>query len=274
MFSDRKGSSIETVVITVEPLTVPTGNAFVVACSVPAELDYCWLRHPNGTAISVTVPPNDHDHGGRYRYVGEGLSFGQCHVSVSETTVSDTGSWLCALGLRDDRKEVYSWVNVTVTGKKTTTMFCKGYGDGLVVKKKNPSVFVFAESIITAYQQELYVAEGTDVTLGCYSVERQPIAYCRFLTPRLVGFAMDERSAVGSSKQPRYVYSGQGLTAGHCGLTISEVSESDYGNWTCAVKILDSFGSEEVSITVVLRKPEGKSQLSYSCRRNLVLGVK
>ncbi|XP_050546788.1 uncharacterized protein LOC126908602 isoform X2 [Daktulosphaira vitifoliae] len=218
---DNKEFSIDTV-ITKEPLTVPRGNAFNVECSVPAELDYCWLRHPNGTAISVTVPPNDHDLS-RYRYVGEGLSFGQCYVSVSETSVFDTGSWLCALGLRGDRKEIYSWVNVTVT----------------------------------AYQQELYVAEGTDVTLGCYSVERQPIAYCRFLTPRLIGFAMDERSAKGSSKQLRYTYSGQGLTAGHCGLTINEVIESDYGNWTCAVKILDSFGSEEVSITVVLRKPEG-----------------
>ncbi|XP_050433825.1 uncharacterized protein LOC126841405 [Adelges cooleyi] len=210
-----------------KPLTVPRGNAFTVECAVPAELDYCWLRHPNGTAVPVTAPPNDHDRG-RYRYVGEGLSFGQCYVTVWEASVYDTGSWLCALGLRNDRLEVYGSVNVTVT-----------------------------ESVITAYQTELYATEGADVTLGCYSVERQPIAYCRFLTPQLVGFAVDERSTTAAGRPWRYAYSGQGLMAGHCGLTIDGVDESDYGNWTCAVKILDSSGSEEVSIALTLRKPEG-----------------
>lgn len=114
---------------------------------------------------------------------------------------------------------------------------------------------VCAESVIAARQEELYATEGTQVTLGCDTVEKQPIAYCRFLTPRLLGFAVDEKS--DSQPPPRYSYSGQGLTAGHCGLSVDRVDDSDYGNWTCAVKILDSSGSEEVSTTVLLRKPEG-----------------
>lgn len=115
--------------------------------------------------------------------------------------------------------------------------------------------FCPAESVIAARQEELYATEGSQVTLGCDTVEKQPIAYCRFLTPSLFGFAVDEKSDARSP--PRYAYSGQGLTAGHCGLSIDGVEDSDYGNWTCAVKILDSSGSEEVSTTVILRKPEG-----------------
>jgi len=109
--------------------------------------------------------------------------------------------------------------------------------------------------VIAARQDELYATEGSRVTLGCDTVEKQPIAYCRFLTPRLFGFAVDEKS--GAQPPPRYAYSGQGLTAGHCGLAVDRVDDSDYGNWTCAVKILDSTGSEEVSTTILLRKPEG-----------------
>ncbi|VVC39788.1 Immunoglobulin subtype,Immunoglobulin-like domain,Immunoglobulin-like fold [Cinara cedri] len=222
-----------------QSLMVPKGNAFRVDCSVPSAIDYCWLRHPNGTAISVTVPDDGRPtHGGsggggggrnkgsRYRYTGEGLSFGQCHVAVGEASTSDTGVWTCALGLTDDRREMYGTVNVTVS-----------------------------ESVIAARQDELYATEGSRVTLGCYTVEKQPIVYCRFLTPRLFGFAVDERPSTPSPA--RYAYSGQGLTAGHCGLTVDRVDDADYGNWTCAVKILDSAGSEEVSTTVVLRKPEG-----------------
>lgn len=111
--------------------------------------------------------------------------------------------------------------------------------------------------MIAARQDELYATEGSRITLGCYTVERQPIAYCRFLTPRLSGFALDERSSAPPA-YARYAYYGQGLLAGHCGLSVDAVNDSDYGNWTCAVKILDTAGSEEVSTTVVLRKPEGK----------------
>ncbi|XP_025200389.1 uncharacterized protein LOC112598207 isoform X3 [Melanaphis sacchari] len=164
---------------------VPKGNTFHVECSVHSEIDYCWLRHPNGTAIPVTVPDrtaNDDRNriGTRYRYTGEGLSFGQCHVAIGDASTSDTGAWLCALGLRDDRREMYGTVDITVSDEKSN-----------------------------------------------------------------------------SQPPPRYAYSGQGLTAGHCGLSIDRVDDSDYGNWTCAVKILDSSGSEEVSTTVILRKPEG-----------------
>lgn len=117
-------------------------------------------------------------------------------------------------------------------------------------------VVTCAESVIAARQDELYATEGSQITLGCYTVEKQPIAYCRFLTPRLFGFAVDEKSSTPPT-YARYTYSGRGLTAGHCDLSVDAVDDSDYGNWTCAVKILDSSGSEEVSTTVVLRKPEG-----------------
>ncbi|XP_027842158.2 uncharacterized protein LOC114123400 isoform X1 [Aphis gossypii] len=218
-------------VTTSRSVMVPKGNTFHVECSVHSEIDYCWLRHPNGTAIPVTVPDRTTDDfrnriGTRYRYTGEGLSFGQCHVAIDDASTSDTGAWLCALGLRDDRREMYGTVDITVS-----------------------------ESVIAARQEELYATEGSQVTLGCDTVEKQPIAYCRFLTPSLFGFAVDEKSDARSP--PRYAYSGQGLTAGHCGLSIDGVEDSDYGNWTCAVKILDSSGSEEVSTTVILRKPEG-----------------
>ncbi|XP_003247204.1 uncharacterized protein LOC100574655 isoform X2 [Acyrthosiphon pisum] len=218
-------------VTTGRSVMVPKGNTFHVECSVHSEIDYCWLRHPNGTAIPVTVPDSTAAGdpkrvGTRYRYTGEGLSFGQCHVAIDDASTLDTGPWLCALGLRDDRREMYGTVDVTVS-----------------------------ESVIAARQEELYATEGTQVTLGCDTVEKQPIAYCRFLTPRLLGFAVDEKS--DAQPPPRYTYSGQGLTAGHCGLSVDRVDDSDYGNWTCAVKILDSSGSEEVSTTVLLRKPEG-----------------
>lgn len=125
---------------------------------------------------------------------------------------------------------------------------------------------ITAESVIAARHDELYATEGSRVTLGCYTVEKQPIVYCRFLTPRLFGFAVDERQ---STPPPfRYMYSGQGLTAGHCGLTVDRVDDTDYGNWTCAVKILDSVGSEEVSTAIVLRKPEGEFGLIRSGKYN------
>lgn len=103
-----------------KPLMVPKGSSFQVECSVPSEIDYCWLRHPDGTTIPVTVPDigmTDRNRSGdRYRYAGEGLSFGQCNVVVSEASSSDTGDWLCALGLRADRVEMYGTVDVTVSG--------------------------------------------------------------------------------------------------------------------------------------------------------------
>lgn len=111
-------------VISGKPLMVSRGNSFRVECSVQSEIDYCWLRHPNGTTVPVTVPDSaaDRKRKTRYRYAGEGLSFGQCHVMVDEASASDTGTWLCALGLRDDRREVYGKVNVTVSGKYTVTL--------------------------------------------------------------------------------------------------------------------------------------------------------
>lgn len=106
-----------------QPLMVPKGNTFRVECSVPSAIDYCWLRHPNGTAITVTVPDDrgpanggNRNRRNRYRYTGEGLSFGQCHVAVDEASTPDTGAWTCALGLTDDRREMYGTVNVTVSG--------------------------------------------------------------------------------------------------------------------------------------------------------------
>lgn len=98
---------------------VPRGNSFQVECTVPANIDYCWLRHPNGTTVPVTVSVDGsegHHHTSRYQYAGEGLSFGQCLVAVADASTSDTGPWLCALGLRDDRREMYGTVNVTVSG--------------------------------------------------------------------------------------------------------------------------------------------------------------
>lgn len=112
-------------VTAVEPGMVSKGNSFRVECNVPAEIEYCWLRHPNRTAIPVTVPDGggavDRSKGSRYRYTGDGLSFGQCHVTVDEAVASDTGPWLCALGLRDDRREMYGTVNITVSGKSMQT---------------------------------------------------------------------------------------------------------------------------------------------------------
>lgn len=99
-----------------KPATVPRGNSFRVECGVPAAIDYCWLRHPNGTPVSVTVPADARRNDRRYRYAGEGLSFGQCHVDVADATADDTGAWLCALGLRNDRREMYGSVDVTVSG--------------------------------------------------------------------------------------------------------------------------------------------------------------
>lgn len=105
-----------------KPAMVSKGNSFRVECSVPAEIGYCWLRHPNGTAVPVTVPDGgggaaNRSKSSRYRYTGDGLSFGQCHVTVDEAVASDTGPWLCALGLRDDRREMYGTVNITVSGE-------------------------------------------------------------------------------------------------------------------------------------------------------------
>ncbi|XP_025405352.1 uncharacterized protein LOC112679677 [Sipha flava] len=225
--NDTKG--VPPLAVTVaKPSMVSKGNSFRVECSVHAEIDYCWLRHPNGTAVPVTVPDGaaDRSKGSRYRYTGDGLSFGQCHVTVDEAVVSDTGPWLCALGLRNDRREMYSTVNITVSG-----------------------------SVIAARQDELYATEGSRVTLGCFTVDSQPVAYCRFLTPGQLGFAVDERPS--APPPSRYTYSGRGLAAGHCGLSIDRVHDSDYGNWTCAVKMLDSSEPEEVSTTVELRRPEG-----------------
>lgn len=109
-------------VTTSRSVMVPKGNTFHVECSVHSEIDYCWLRHPNGTAIPVTVPDRTTDDfrnriGTRYRYTGEGLSFGQCHVAIDDASTSDTGAWLCALGLRDDRREMYGTVDITVSGR-------------------------------------------------------------------------------------------------------------------------------------------------------------
>lgn len=100
---------------------VPKGSTFYVECSVHSEIDYCWLRHPNGTAIPVTIPESiaagDPKRAGtQYQYMGEGLSFGQCHVAIGDASTLDTGPWLCALGLRGDHREMYGTVDVTVSG--------------------------------------------------------------------------------------------------------------------------------------------------------------
>lgn len=112
-------------VSTGKPVMVPRDGSFRVECSVPAGIDYCWLRHPNGTAVPVTVPADgvaDCQDRNRYQYVGEGLPFGQCHVAIADATTSDTGTWLCALGLRNDRREMYGSVDVTVSGNCITSV--------------------------------------------------------------------------------------------------------------------------------------------------------
>lgn len=118
-FPTNTATNIPSLTVTAgSPVMVPKGNSFQVECNVPADINYCWLRHPNGTTVPVTVPSGGSagHKTSRYRYAGEGLSFGQCHVTVTDASTSDTGVWLCALGLRDDRHEMYGMVNVTVSG--------------------------------------------------------------------------------------------------------------------------------------------------------------
>ncbi|XP_046614909.1 uncharacterized protein LOC124302622 [Neodiprion virginianus] len=94
-----------------EDVYVTKGDSFTIKCSVDAELRYCWVRSPNGTAYSVSSTGSSPS---VLSYDGMGLSLGECGAVVPASEETDEGDWQCRMGTVDG-EEVGTNVNVVVT---------------------------------------------------------------------------------------------------------------------------------------------------------------
>lgn len=92
---------------------------YQIKCSIDAQLDYCWMRSPNGTIYSVTKNKNSMN---SLEYSGEGLTLGVCGVMVENADDTHSGDWNCQMGIHSGA-EVKSIVPVTVTGLYTKLPF-------------------------------------------------------------------------------------------------------------------------------------------------------
>ncbi|XP_063823280.1 uncharacterized protein LOC135073161 isoform X2 [Ostrinia nubilalis] len=186
---------------------VQEDRSFTVTCRAEQSLSYCWFLHSNGTQFSA-VPLLDENQ--PFWYTGESLQTGDCGITFSHASESDSGDWVCHMGVTDQRGiELTDRVNVRVTGP------------------------------LAANKKEIGVQVGYNATLYCHTSNgNRPLDYCRFLSPNYVGISIDSTVTSDAAILGRYYFTpGRSLDYGDCSLTISSVEPEDIGAWTCAALI-------------------------------------
>ncbi|XP_049858863.1 uncharacterized protein LOC126353808 isoform X2 [Schistocerca gregaria] len=135
------------------------------------------------------------------------LSVGMCKISVESTNYSDSGIWECHMG------GTYS------------------AGDEIVISR---SVSI-SGTRLSAEENSLLVSPGVTAYITCLSVPQgSSLSYCRFIRPDGTNIP-----AIPGVMEEKYIYYGDGLESGICGLQINNLQNEDIGKWTCAAELQD-----------------------------------
>ncbi|XP_028177430.1 uncharacterized protein LOC114365140 [Ostrinia furnacalis] len=213
---------------------VQEDRSFTVTCRAEQSLSYCWFLHPNGTQFSA-VPLLDENQ--PFWYTGESLQTGDCGITFSHASESDSGDWVCHMGVTDQR------------GIELT--------DRVIVRVTGP---------LAANKKEIGVQVGYNATLYCHTSNgNRPLDYCRFLSPNYVGISIDSTVTSDAAILGRYYFTpGRSLDYGDCSLTISSVESEDIGAWTCAALIntdtLESKDDMTLFVDETIQTPRTLSQ--------------
>ncbi|XP_071440989.1 uncharacterized protein [Hetaerina americana] len=120
----------------------------------------------------------------------------------------------------------------------------------------------FVQSPATALPLKTNVEVPEDwawAILTCHTTDHRPLRFCRFLRPDGTPLILDEvglgpglnlEAGVGYG---RFQYHGNGMSTGDCGVTLTNVLDSDAGEWLCVVGVSGEAGQQRGELT--LRPP-------------------
>jgi hypothetical protein len=142
-----------------------------------------------------------------YQYFGSGLSLGECGIKL-KLTAADAGEWKCGIG------------QVSVLTMEATKSFD--------LKLSNSAMMAVAKSI--------EVFPDNHLVIECISIpKKSPLDLCRFITPRGIAFAIDERITVDNPLAGNYYFDpNRRISQGYCTVIVKNPRRGEHaGTWTC-----------------------------------------
>jgi len=134
-------------------------------CQAKIPINYCWFGHPNGTSYSVS-DTKVHAADDVFGYHGNGFLMGECGITINDASTNDTGNWQCHLGITDNEIRDEAQVEFIVRISKMNLV--------ATVETKTDNF-------------------GSSLLVECVTVPpKTPLEYCRFVSPKGVGFSLDE----------------------------------------------------------------------------------
>jgi len=97
--------------------TIKVGQNFTFMCRVGKPLMYCSIRVPgfnSGLNMNENTPRTNN-----YWYEGDGISKGQCGITIARIDDKQNGQFRCSLGFSDEQSESDGFTNVTVARAPT-----------------------------------------------------------------------------------------------------------------------------------------------------------
>lgn len=206
-----------------------TENILNILCLSKIPIEYCWFRHPNGTAFSI---PEHHiwTENSEFWYHGNGFKLGECGITVKISNVSDSGIWSCHVGtIAVSQMEAVTEISVRVT-----------------------------ESNLVAQHQLREVHQDGSMMLECTTIPRNtPLEYCRFFLPSGKGFSINEKVTSNNAIEDNFFFDpNSDLKSGHCSIIVKQSSMDMVGEWMCAAKLLgwNIESSDKITVNVIRKK--------------------
>ncbi|XP_049808709.1 uncharacterized protein LOC126251979 [Schistocerca nitens] len=164
------------------------------------------------------------------------LGPGPCTLTLDHVTAREAGMWTCYVGIKNMSKEF----------KKTIE---------LVLEDETESV---------GWEKSDWQAGAVDL----YCNVKRTLEYCRFVKPSGESFRVAEGLGISG-----LIYYGKGLQSGDCGITVSAMSEEDFGTWRCilGVSVEGTIETETRLINIHGTTKDEIKELKTDRRKEIVL---
>lgn len=115
IFSELINKSSIPVYTTTKNITLVEGSDLTIQCSARSSITYCYLESPSKKIY------NSYSYGksGTWLYTGVGLEIGDCQVTIpaEELNMTDTGNWICGMGVKDMMEDLQVRIKVVMSRK-------------------------------------------------------------------------------------------------------------------------------------------------------------
>ncbi|XP_038213274.1 uncharacterized protein LOC119833358 [Zerene cesonia] len=148
---------------------------------------------------------------GSHSYYGKGFAWKQCGVTVERPTQSDYGTWRCTLGVR-------MWVGNRIEEQPPMQALISVAPKASTRRKRDTK---------QGESKAVFVQEDGSLKIMCQA--DISLVYCWFQHPNGSQFT----PLPLTSESQMFWYTGEGTSAGECGITFNHVRAEDSGTWRC-----------------------------------------